>query len=267
MSVTSKRLEQLLQCAFATLPSVLHDRVVIFGSAPMVLAEIRDDVRSLDLFTSSATFADLEAASFPVVERTPGVPCIVLGEDVAIFKTFPGVAFEDVRRDAKPTGRSRGFLVASLGSVLAFKLAAARTKDADDVLALRRELARRAEPLIRELRVLSECPSDRAVFGDAGIAEEMLEYWEEIAEEHNVTLYEEWEAHVDRGGDKPPDDYSHVTPNDLPILARQRSKNESGIDAAREHYQRRTKRFFELRIADSGLHLALPRGESCNQPR
>jgi hypothetical protein len=45
-----RRLETLFDRALAVLPAHLRNHVVVFGSAPMVLAGLKPDVGDLDLF-------------------------------------------------------------------------------------------------------------------------------------------------------------------------------------------------------------------------
>jgi len=59
------RLDMLLDRALGALPEHLRGRVVVFGSAPMVLAGLKHDVGDLDFFVSERTFEDLVEAGFP----------------------------------------------------------------------------------------------------------------------------------------------------------------------------------------------------------
>jgi hypothetical protein len=136
---TMTRLELLLDRALAVLPAHLRDQVVVFGSAPMVLAGLKPDVGDLDFFVSEKTFEELVAAGF-VADEKLGHPRIVLAEDVEVFKTWPGLGFGEVYAEAVPVEGSRGLRVASLRHVLAFKLVTNREKDRADVEVLRRIL-------------------------------------------------------------------------------------------------------------------------------
>jgi hypothetical protein len=75
----------------------LRSNVVVFGSAPMVLAGLKPDVGDLDFFVSEKTFEDLVEAGFPPDVNKLGFPRVVLADDVEIFKTWPGLrVFTDV---------------------------------------------------------------------------------------------------------------------------------------------------------------------------
>lgn len=138
---TMRRLDMLLDRATAVLPDHIRDRVVVFGSAPMVLARLKPDVNDLDLFVTETTFEELVAAGFRADEKL-GHPRIVLADDVEAFKSWPGVGFDEVDAEAAPVEGSRGFRVATLRHVLAYKLATNREKDQPDIEVLRRVLGR-----------------------------------------------------------------------------------------------------------------------------
>ncbi|MDP1826605.1 MAG: hypothetical protein Q8L48_25265 [Archangium sp.] len=133
-------LDQLLDRACTTLASHLRSGLVIFGSAPIVLAGLKPDVRDLDFFVSDETFAALVGAGFVANVQDPSVPKIALAEDVDVFKTFPGVEFPDVFASAAPGKGSRGFHVASLRHVLAFKVTRNKPKDQEDIALIRKVL-------------------------------------------------------------------------------------------------------------------------------
>ena len=134
------RLDLLLDRAVAVLPEHLRDHVAAFGSAPMVLAGLKPDVNDLDLFVSDASFGELVAAGFVAHENQLGFLHIVLADDIEVFKTWPGVGFDEVHAKAAPVEGSRGLRVATLGHVLAFKLITNREKDRADVEVLRRRI-------------------------------------------------------------------------------------------------------------------------------
>ncbi|MEZ4444950.1 MAG: hypothetical protein R3B72_38105 [Polyangiaceae bacterium] len=71
----------------------------------------------------------------------PDVPRIHLADDVEVFKTWLGVNFEEVFREAKPKPGSRGLRVAHLRHVLDGKLASNRAKDQPDIAVLQAALA------------------------------------------------------------------------------------------------------------------------------
>jgi hypothetical protein len=63
--IQMKLLDQLLERAVPVIPPQLHDRVVVFGSAPMVFAGLKPDVMfDLDLFVDDETYRALLGAGF-----------------------------------------------------------------------------------------------------------------------------------------------------------------------------------------------------------
>lgn len=142
MKPPMKLLDRLLDAAVAALPEDLRDHVVVFGSAPMVFAGLKPDVKSdLDLFVSDDTFNRMVAAGHSPDERRPDVPRIALAPDVEVFKTWQGVTFPETHAASSPRDGSRGLRVASLEHVLAFKLVSNREKDQPDIALLRRALS------------------------------------------------------------------------------------------------------------------------------
>jgi hypothetical protein len=137
-----KFLEQLLERAAAAIPSDLHDRVVVFGSAPMVFAGLKPDVTfDLDLFVDDATYGKLLGAGFKEDHDERGLPRIMVAEAVEVVSTWPGVTYESVFAASSPRDGSRGLRVATLEHVLAFKAISAREKDRRES-----EIIRRAGP-------------------------------------------------------------------------------------------------------------------------
>jgi hypothetical protein len=138
-----KLLDRLLDAAVAALPEDLRAHVVIFGSAPMVFAGLKPDVKNdLDLFVSDQTFGRLFAAGFSPDEQRPDVPRIALATDVEVFKTWLGVTFPETYAASAACEGSRGLRVASLHHVLAFKLASNREKDQPDISILQQAIRR-----------------------------------------------------------------------------------------------------------------------------
>ena len=97
-----KRLDLLLDRAIDVLPAHLRDRVVAFGSTPMVLAGLKPDVGDLDLFASETTFEELVAGGCRADENKLGYLHIVLANDVEVFKTWPAVSFHEAYAEAAP---------------------------------------------------------------------------------------------------------------------------------------------------------------------
>jgi hypothetical protein len=143
-------LAQLLDRAVDALPADLHDRVVIFGSAPMVFAGLKPDVTfDLDLFVSDETYQTLLDAGFEQDLDERGLPRIMAAEAVEVVSVWPGVAFEEAFAAAAVEGGSRGMRVASLEHVLAFKANSPRVKDQTEAGTIRKALA---EPRARAPR-------------------------------------------------------------------------------------------------------------------
>ena len=135
-----RALDPLLALAEARVPSGLRRTLIVFGTAPLALAGLRPGVRDLDLFASEGDFSALVAAGHPLDAARPEAPIVRLGEGVEVYRTWAGVSFAAVDAAAREQPGSRGFRVASLAHVLAYKVAAGRPKDADDVALLRRVL-------------------------------------------------------------------------------------------------------------------------------
>jgi hypothetical protein len=134
-------LDQLLERALAVLPAHLHDRVVLFGSAPMVFAGLKPDVTfDLDLFVDDETFHALQTAGFSKDADERGLPRIMVADAVEVVSTWPGTVFEEVFAAAMPREGSRGLRVAALEHVLAFKAISDREKDRREAEVIRRAL-------------------------------------------------------------------------------------------------------------------------------
>jgi hypothetical protein len=135
-------LDQLLDQALAAIPAGHHDRVVVFGSAPMVFAGLKADVTlDLDLFVDSETYQALLAHGFVEDSDERGCPRIMVAAAVEVVRTWPGVTFEGVYAASAPAEGSRGFRLASLEHVLAFKTISPRNKDQREADVVRRALA------------------------------------------------------------------------------------------------------------------------------
>ena len=134
-------LDQLLDRAVAAIPAELHEHVVIFGSAPMVLAGLKPDVTfDLDLFVSVTAYEALLAVGFNADHDERGLPRIMVADAVEVVLLWPGLRFEDVFATSAPRERSRGLRVAALEHVLAFKAISGREKDQRESEVIRRAL-------------------------------------------------------------------------------------------------------------------------------
>jgi hypothetical protein len=142
-------LDQLLDQTLAAIPVTHHDRVVVFGSAPMVFAGLKPDVTfDLDLFVNDGTYQALLGKGFVEDRDERGCPRIMVAAAVEVVSTWPGVTFEDVFAASAPQEGSRGLRLASLEHVLAFKTISTRDKDQREADVLRRALGvtLRSEP-------------------------------------------------------------------------------------------------------------------------
>jgi hypothetical protein len=123
-------LGQLLDRAIGAIPEHLHDRVVVFGSAPMVFAGLKPDVTfDLDLLVDDVAYGALLDAGFHEDHDDRGLPRILVAEAVEVVSTWPGVTVDDVLERSAVQPGSRGLRVAALDDVLAFKSISAREKD------------------------------------------------------------------------------------------------------------------------------------------
>lgn len=134
------RFAEFLRRATSKIPAELVGRCIVFGSAPLVLAGLKDDSNDLDLFVDGETYAALIGSGFNKVEVKPGVWALDIAEGVEAFETWVGVGFSEVSSDAVPRRGSEGFRVASLKHVHKFKSCSNREKDRPDVEKLDRIL-------------------------------------------------------------------------------------------------------------------------------
>jgi hypothetical protein len=78
-----KLLDRLLDRAVAVLPESIRERVVVFGSAPMVFAGLKPDVMfDLDLFVSEPDYETLMAGGFAQDADERGLPRIMIADAV-----------------------------------------------------------------------------------------------------------------------------------------------------------------------------------------
>ena len=141
---------RLLQDLDSRLPPEFHEKVVIFGSAAMLLNDVPMDrpVDDLDVFVSSETFEELrglfDEKSKPATEGG-SVPYIVICEKIEVLKSFPGIEFSDALCRSQVLPNSKSFRVASLAHLVRWKEAQGRPKDRDDLKAIHRRLAELVE--------------------------------------------------------------------------------------------------------------------------
>jgi hypothetical protein len=131
-------LDVLLDRAAQAIPAELREHVVVFGSAPMVFAGLKPDVTfDLDLFVSDEAYVALLAGCAKEDDDERGLPRIMVAEAVEIVRTWAGVTFDEVLAASAPCEGSRGFRVAALKHVLAFKAISEREKDRREAEILR----------------------------------------------------------------------------------------------------------------------------------
>jgi hypothetical protein len=124
-------LAELLDRATAAIPPELHDRVVVYGSAPMVFAGLKSDVSfDLDLFVDEPTYRALLDSGFQEDHDERGLARIMVAEAVDRSMVREG---------------SRGLRVAALEDVLAFKVISEREKDRQEANVIREALRRRKD--------------------------------------------------------------------------------------------------------------------------
>jgi len=146
MLSSMKFLAQLLDRAVEAIPVRVHDRAVVFGSAPMVFAGLKPDVTfDLDLFVDDATYRALLDAGFKGDLDERGLPRIMVAEAVEVVSTWPGVTFEEVFGRSTVRAGSHGLRVAALEDVLAFKVLSSREKDQLEADIIRHELRTRTD--------------------------------------------------------------------------------------------------------------------------
>jgi hypothetical protein len=123
-------LDQLLDRAVAAIPARLHKQMVVFGSAPMVFAGLKPDVRfDLDLFVSGEAYQTILDGGFREDNDERGLPRIMVAEAVEVVSMWPGVTFDGVFAASALRDGSRRLRVAALEHVLAFKMISEREKD------------------------------------------------------------------------------------------------------------------------------------------
>jgi hypothetical protein len=146
-----RKLDTFIRDAVSKLPSDVIADLVIFGSAPLAMDRvgIREDIKDLDLFASEQTFEELVRRGFrarvKLKDKVTGedvLHIVVAGDDadpeIEVLKTFQGVAFGDVHRNAAM--HPSGFRIGVLADVRTWKVASGRQKDLDDVAAIDRFL-------------------------------------------------------------------------------------------------------------------------------
>ena len=137
---------RLLQDLASGLPEGFHEKIVIFGSAAMLLngVEMKRPVDDLDVFVSSDTFEELRGRfDEETASATEGgsIPKIVIGDKIEAFESFPGIEFSEAFCGSKILPNTGPFRVASLQHLQQWKKAQNRPKDREDLKAIERRLA------------------------------------------------------------------------------------------------------------------------------
>lgn len=136
---------KLIQLLSETLFEEEGKEVVIFGSAAIYLhgVELNRDIDDLDVFASNLTFKKIskryEVQCKPAKEGGK-VPFIAPHDDIEILKSFPGVDFNNVFKNAVQLESSGEFRVGSLDDLKAWKSEQERDKDLDDIAAIDRHV-------------------------------------------------------------------------------------------------------------------------------
>ena len=146
MNDQNDHVSRLLQDLASRLPEEFHEKVVIFGSAAMLLNGVRMErsVKDLDVFVSSETFEELRVRfdeKWKPATEGGSVPYIEICEEVEALKSFPGIEFDDAVCRSKVLPNSKRFRVASLAHLRQWKKAQNRSKDRNDLKAIDRRLA------------------------------------------------------------------------------------------------------------------------------
>ena len=144
MSLTSNKskVESLVNSLAEHVPPELLGRMIVFGSAAIALRDVdlRREIGDLDIFVSKEDYRFIKA-NLPIVEKEkkPGVFSLEFGdmEDIEIYKTFPGVTYEETSQNASLLSSTKNMLVASREDLCKWKIAQGREKDLQDLEIMR----------------------------------------------------------------------------------------------------------------------------------
>ena len=131
----------LLDTLFSQLDSKFHQDIMIFGSSAVFLHGVTLDreINDLDVFVSMDTFDVLkEYFTIKSKDATEGGEILYLKvtENIEIYRSFPGVEFNDVYQSSKILQDSRSFRVGSLLDLRKWKMQQGRNKDREDIHAI-----------------------------------------------------------------------------------------------------------------------------------
>jgi hypothetical protein len=120
------------------------DKFVVFGSMAIPLngIDLRRRISDMDLFVSERTFAELRQRYGEKRKRVMSkvIPVLAMGDKIEIMVYYPGVNFEQVNRNARPTRTSRGLKVATIADILKWKGTQRRKKDLRDLAVVNKAL-------------------------------------------------------------------------------------------------------------------------------
>ena len=114
-----------------------RENFVIFGSAAICLngVDLQREINDLDVFVSETTFNNLKSCFTEQFKKGGDgpVPFLSPETDIEILKSFPGVQFDQVHRNARPLPQSQGFLVGVMDDLIKWKETQGRPKDLRDL--------------------------------------------------------------------------------------------------------------------------------------
>lgn len=111
--------------------------LVIFGSAAVILngKDLKREINDLDLYAPDTLFSALKVKySFHEAQKTSGISYLKVGiPKIEIWKSFPGVSYDQARKNAIRCDHSNGLLVACLEDLRVWKRTQGRKKDLIDL--------------------------------------------------------------------------------------------------------------------------------------
>ena len=132
-----EKLSSLIQKLCNKFPKNDLNEMIIFGSAAVTLhgRDLERKINDLDIFVSKSLFCELKSKhSLIEIEKSKGVKYLQTGiPKIELWKSFPGVTFDIVKKNAEVRDQSNGLLVASLEYLRIWKTTQGRTKDISDL--------------------------------------------------------------------------------------------------------------------------------------
>lgn len=144
VSLPRFQLPELLDLARALIHESVLSQLVVFGSAAMQLHGLPREANDLDLFVADELFDGWTEKLFLKVQKKAGVEMLrpSLTSKIEIFKTFPGVSFEQVRSEAISIAAAAPMRVGSMHHLLQWKRVQNSTKDQEDIPLLQEALSK-----------------------------------------------------------------------------------------------------------------------------